>query len=196
MGAYALATWALVLGLSTGWSGGTFGVFYFLGAIANIPLLATGSVYLVLGERAGKAFLTFTIALIGLGAFLTLGSPLLVPEDAVLPSGKDVLENVGPRIVAAIAGGVGTVTIVGLAGYSAARVWRTNRSLAYGNLLIVLGTLAPAFGGTLTALGEVGALAMSLLVGAVLLWAGYRVASGARLPARPPASVDVAHEAR
>jgi hypothetical protein len=73
--------------------------------------------------------------------------------------------------------------IVGLAGYSAFRFWNTNRMLAAGNLLIVLGTLAPAFGGSLTALGEAAGFAIALLIGAALLWAGYRVATGSRLPA-------------
>ena len=72
--------------------------------------------------------------------------------------------------------------IVGIAGYSAVKFWRSNRRLATGNLLIVFGTLAPAFGGSLTALGEAAGFAVALLIGAVLLWTGYRVATGSRQP--------------
>ena len=60
-------------------------------------------------------------------------------------------------------------------------------ALAVGNLLIVAGVLAPALGGSLTALGEGTALAFSLLVGAVLLWFGYHVAVSARRDHRRPA---------
>jgi hypothetical protein len=98
--------------------------------------------------------------------------------DAALP---------GPRLFAAIAGSVGTLILVG---FSVAAIWRThrtNRNMALGNLLIVFGTLAPAMGGSLTALGEAGGLALSLLLGAVLLWSGYRVATRS-----PAASVDAA----
>jgi hypothetical protein len=101
----------------------------------------------------------------------------------------------GPRIVAAISGAVGTIVVVGLALVSAARFWGANRRLAVGNLLIAAGTLAPAFGGTLSALGRVGSFTPSLLLGVVLLWSGYRVATAARSVAAAPAAVEVAEEA-
>ncbi len=87
-----------------------------------------------------------------------------------------------PRTFAAIAGGVGSLVVVGLAIRAIAMTRRTNRRVMWGNVLIVLGTLAPATGGSFTALGEGSGLAVSLLVGASLLWAGYRIASGQRLP--------------
>jgi hypothetical protein len=188
--AYALACWALFLGLATGWSGGTFGVFYFLGAIANIWLLATGSVYLVLGPSAGRAFLTLALIVIGAGAALVMTSPFApgAAEGADLPSGKEMFTSAGPRIVAAVSGGVGTVVVVGLALLSAIRFRASNRRLAIGNILIAVGTLVPAFGGTLTALGEAGGFAVSLFVGVVLIWAGYRVATSARSAAAAPAA--------
>ena len=48
--------------------------------------------------------------------------------------------------------------------------------------------LVPAFGGSLTALGESAALAVSLAIGIILLRAGYRMASTARAPAAPDAA--------
>jgi hypothetical protein len=180
--AYALATWSLFLGLATGWSGGTFGLFYLLGAIANIWLLAVGSVYLVFGPGAGRAFLTLALIVIGAGAVLVMTTPLApgAASGSELPSGREMFTGPGPRIVAAASGGVGTIAVVGLALLSAARSWRPNRRLGAGNVLIAVGTLAPAFGGTLTAFGEAGSFAVSLLLGVVLLWAGYRLATSAR----------------
>ena len=56
MGMYALATWSLAVGLGWGWSEATFKSFFYFGAIANIPLLAAGSVHLNASPRAARWF--------------------------------------------------------------------------------------------------------------------------------------------
>jgi hypothetical protein len=125
-----------------------------------------------------------------LGAAATWLAPLTgsTTTDGI-PEGKELFDFIievggvsvpGPRVFAAAAGGLATLIIVGLAAYSAMKFWTSNRRLASGNLLIVFGTLAPAFGGSLTALGEAAGFAVALLIGAVLLWTGYRVATGSR----------------
>ncbi len=188
-GAYALATWALVVGLAFGWSSFNFRSFYFFGAIANIPLLAAGSIALA-SERAGRAALRVTTLWIVLGFFATFLAPFVgaLPPSGI-PEGSDVfgftfsidaLTLPGPRMFAAISGALGTVVVVGLSLATAIRVRRRNPQLARGNLLIVAGVLVPALGGSLTALGESAALSVSLAVGIILLWWGYRLASGAR----------------
>ncbi len=197
MALYAIATWSLAIGLAAGWGEVSFKSFYYFGAIANIPLLAAGSVYLNASARFARRFT------IGVGVFLLLGAVavLTAPAASVLadrvPEGSEVfgysitlggINLPGPRLFAAVAGGVGTVTIIG---FSVAAIWRTRRSnpnVAAGNLLIVLGTLAPALGGSLTAIGEAGGLALSLLIGAVLLWSGYRVATRPQPVSRDPGS--------
>ena len=196
MGAYALATWALVLGLGFGWGALNFRLFYWLGAIVNVPFLAAGSVYLVLGPFTGRRFAIGVGAWSALGAAATWLAPLKgATETDGIPEGKELFDFIidvgglsvpGPRVFAAFAGGVATLIIVGLAGYSAVKFRRSNRRLAAGNWLIVLGTLAPAFGGSLTALGEAAGFAVALLIGAVLLWAGYRVATSSRSPGAEP----------
>lgn len=188
-GAYALATWALVVGLAFGWSSFSFRSFYFFGAIANIPLLAAGSVALA-NERAGRAALRVTTLWIVFGFFATFLAPFLGALPATgIPEGSDVfgftfsidaLTLPGPRMFAAVSGALGTVVVVGLSVTTAIRVRRQNPQLARGNLLIVAGVLVPAIGGSLTAFGESAALSVSLAVGIVLLWRGYRLASGAR----------------
>lgn len=195
MGAYALATWALVFGLEFGWGEFTFRLFYWLGAIVNIPFLAAGSVFLVLGSRIGRRFAYGVGVWALLGAAATWAAPLTgaTATDGI-PEGSELFDFIieiggisvpGPRVFAALAGGLATLIIIGLAGYSAIRFWRSNRMLAVGNLLIVAGTVAPAFGGSLTALGEAAGFAIALMIGAILLWSGYRVATGARRPSEP-----------
>lgn len=193
MSLFAVATWALVLGLAGGWGDTTFRVFYYLGAIANIPLLALGSVYLVLGDRAGRRSRNVLVVFLATAAWVTMTAvPQAVVADVGIPEGSEVFDMPlndieggvalpSPRLFAAVAGGVGTIAIVSLALWSTRRTWSTNRRIAIGNLFIVAGVAAPATGGSLIALGEGSAFALTLLVGATLLWAGYRVASGRRV---------------
>ncbi len=188
MSMFAIATWTLAWGLGRGWTDSSFRVFYYLGAVVNIPVLALGSVALVRGERAARRLIVPLIAFFALAAWSTMVAPAVgVIEQLGVPEGSAVFQRgmidaVGvppipsPRTFAAIAGGLGTITIVGLAIYSIVRRGG-GRYARWGNVLIILGTLAPAFGGSLTALGEGSAFAVSLLIGAALLWAGYRVAS-------------------
>lgn len=191
---YAVATWALVIGLANGWSDTTFRVFYLLGAVANIPLLALGSIMLAAGEKTARRATVVVIAFLGLATWITMAAPAVGEISSVgIPEGSEVFEAgmteiegaplPSPRTFAAISGGVGSLVIVGLAVRSVARNRRSNPPVMWGNLLIVVGTLAPATGGSLTALGEGGAFAVTLLLGAVFLWAGYRVATGRGRPA-------------
>ncbi len=188
--AYALASWALVIGLAFGWSSVSFRLFYYLGGIANIPLLAAGSIALVVSERASRRFLTPTLLWLVFGFFATFLAPFVssLPAEGI-PEGSDVFEFTfglealtlpGPRLFAAISGGVGTVVIIGLSVVTIVRTIATNRKLASANVLIIAGTLAPAIGGTLTAFGESAGLSVSLMVGVTLLWLGYRRAVSAR----------------
>jgi hypothetical protein len=198
MALYAVATWSLFFGLAGGWGTVTFKSFYYFGAIANIPLLAAGSVQLNASPRFARGFTIGVVGFLVLGALSVLAAPVdgLATAGGV-PEGSSVfgytvdvngLRLPGPRMFAAIAGSVGTIVLIG---FSAAAMWRTRRTkrnVAIGNLLIVLGTLAPALGGSSTALGDAGGLALSLLVGAVLLWSGYRVATRV---SSPPTTADL-----
>ena len=184
---YSVASWMLVIGLVFGWSSGVFRTFYGLGAILTVPFLGVGSAYLVLGETSGRRLLEwFSVA--GLFAlFITFTAPFVAPlASDGLPAGSDVFAEIGsvgpagPRFYALVFNVVGTALLVGLAGWSAVRFWSTNRRLVAGSGLIVLGGLFPAFGGTLFAVGETSAFGLSLFFGAAFLWAGFRVASGAR----------------
>ncbi len=187
IGLYAAATWALVAGLGAGWTDTTFRVFFFFGAIASVPLLALGSVYLVAGDRAGRVTRDGVLFFLAAAAWVTMTAiPAGPVADVGVPEGSEVFAMPvndiyggvtlpSPRLFAAVAGGGGTLVIVALA---VASIARRGRAVARGNLLIVAGTLVPATGGSLTALGEGAAFAVSLLGGVVLLWAGYRTLSG------------------
>jgi hypothetical protein len=177
---FAIATWALFIGVTFGWTGPIYRTFFLFGAVLNILFLALGSMFLVVGQRAGHIM---TIA-IGAFAAISVTLTLTVPFQQDLPDGGvpfDVFATgFGPRIFAAIGGGLGATILIVLALVSVFRFWKTNRRLVWGSLLIVAGTFAAAWGGTGLALGEAGGFALSLLFAVTLIWAGYRVAAGVR----------------
>ena len=188
-GAYALAMWALAVGLGFGWTSFNFRSFYFLGAIANIALLAAGSIALH-SVTWGRRAMNVTALWLVIGFFATFLAPFTeaLPSSGI-PEGSEVfgftfmievLTLPGPRMFAAISGAVGSIIIIVLAAVTVVRSWNPMRHLAYGNLLIVAGVLIPATGGSLTALGESAALSLTLTVGILLLWWGYTMASGNR----------------
>src|SRR4051812_31249534 len=50
---FGLASAALAAGAAAGWNGALLRLFYFFGAIANVPFLALGTIYLLAGPRRG-----------------------------------------------------------------------------------------------------------------------------------------------
>ncbi|MCH7667850.1 MAG: hypothetical protein IIC71_01405 [Acidobacteria bacterium] len=188
--AYALATGSLAWATLFGWTPAVYRVFYLFGAIVNVPLLAVGSVYLLFGESKGRAAATVASVVVILGAFAVLLAPVDTSGlGAAVPAGSDVYAKTftagnanlpSPRIFAGVAGGVAAIVVIGLAVFSAVRWRRRNPRLAKGNVLIAVGTLFPTLAGSMTALGEAGGLAASLLAGIATLWWGYTLASTAR----------------
>jgi hypothetical protein len=177
---FAVATLTFYLGLAVGWSGPLYRAFYLFGAILNIPFLALGSMFLVVGRRSGHVMAIALGALTAISTTLTTTVPFAnpLPESGVP---HDVFSTgFGPRLFAIIGGATGSTILVILALVSVFRFWRKNRRIVWGNALIVAGTLAAASGGTGLALGEGSAFALSLLVAVTLIWSGYRVTSGGR----------------
>ncbi len=183
IGMFAVATWALAAALASGWNGFNYRVFFLFGAVINVPFLALGSTFLVLGRRLGHITFGIVGALSALAVTLVTTTPFTNPLPAAgIPHdifGEDF--SFGPRLLALIGGaGFGTILAL-LAIVGVFRFWTANRSIAVGNALIVAGAFAAAWGGSgLGFLGEAGAFAISLLVASTLLWAGYRVTKRAR----------------
>ena len=73
----------------------------------------------------------------------------------------------------------GTLTLVGGAIYSAYLFWRKKilANRMFGNILIALGALSPAMGGTLLRAGLTDMLYLSELVGATLMFIGFLMAT-------------------
>jgi hypothetical protein len=197
---FALASAALATGASTGWDRGVFRVFYLLGAVLNVPWLALGTVYLLLGERAGRRVRAVLVFASGLAAGVLLTAPMSrdVAGSATIPVGKEVF-GVFPRVLAAVGSGVGALVVFGGAAWSAVRFARIARGrqarprkragsdgaggpppgrMAAANALIALGTLVLSGGGTLQGLlGHDEAFTLTLATGIAVIYAGFLIAA-------------------
>jgi hypothetical protein len=197
---FAVASLALTVGVTAGWSPLTFKLYYLFGAILNVPWLALGTVQLLASRRGGpgdhrggppvdrrvaRAYLA------GLALF-TVTSVVLVALAGVqqgdlagrrLPEGREFLP-VPVRVLAVAGNTVGTLVVVGgaLASGLAMRHRRDLRPRFEGTLLIALGVLLAAGGGVVAGLGSSDQLALGLALGASIMYLGFRRASA---PARP-----------
>lgn len=180
-----------------GWSIVSFRVFFLAGAVLNVPWLALGSVYLLAGREWGDRVRWWLVGLSGAAAGVVLTAPANAVEVSGhdLPKGSEIFDA-APRVFAAVGSGLSaTVIFVGslwsiqrlLRGRtpgtraSARRVAQPAR-LVGGNALIALGTLVLSGSGTLAGrLGEDRAFAVTLLVGVVVLFAGFLVSSVRRV---------------
>lgn len=168
---FTLGALSLWLGASLGWAPWSFRLFYLFGAIANVPVLALGSIYL-LSRRAGHVAAGSLAVGLGFAAGVMAITPVGVINATELPQGSDVLGAL-PRVLAAAcsAGGALTVFLVALSS-----VLRRRRVI--GNALIAAGTALLSASGLLNSvLGEMDAFAVTLAAGVSVLFAGFLASS-------------------
>ena len=207
MALFVLGAAALWWAESRGWSSVSFRVFFLAGAVLNVAWLALGTVYLLFGRRIGDPVRAALVALSGYATGVVSMAPLKAPIEAdSFPTAKEVF-GVAPRVLAAVGSGVPAVVIIAGALWSALRVLRgrvpaatgsarraatSPRMLALGNVLIALGAIVLSASGTLAGrLGKDTAFAVTLVVGVVILFAGFVVASNA-VGSRPRVSAALA----
>jgi len=183
---FTVASLALMAGVVAGWSPVSFKLYYLFGAVLNVPWLALGTVELLAGPAARRAYLAaltaFTLVSVVLAALARVTAADLAGR--LLPEGKEFLP-VAVRVLAVVGNSVGTLVVVGgaVASGLAMRSRRDLRPRFEGTLLIALGVLLAASGGVLAFLASSDKLALGLAVGASVMYLGFRRAS---TPARPP----------
>ena len=187
---FAAASAALALGASTGWDPGTYRVFYLGGAILSVPWLALGTVFLLFGGKAGRAVRVVLIFFSGLATGVIFSAALEPISGTEIPVGKDTFESAGPRVLAAVASGLGATVVIAGAVYSAIRLLADHSTPGRGRLtaangLVALGTLVLSSGGLFQGfVGHDEAFALTLATGIGVIYAGFLVADGVRRPAR------------
>jgi hypothetical protein len=163
-----------------GWNSLVFRLWYLCGAILVAAWLGQGTVYL-LAKRKWANALMIVLGVASLYAAIRVFAAQLDPA-LMTQSVHTGSELSGHAIVA---GGVrtltpffnlyGTVTLVGGALYSSWIFWRKRILLhrTIGNILIAVGAMLPAFGGTFSRFGLPNALYLGELLGTVLMFAGF-----------------------
>jgi hypothetical protein len=184
---YAAASVAVVLGMVGGWSRLGFEVFWVLGAVLNVPFLASGEIDLLARNRTVTAVLW--LALVFVSAYAVAATRTAAVDLAALhtdlPSGKDVFGAGStahrlPQLISIPS----YLILVGGAIWSA---WRMRgrselRDRFTGTLWIAIGaTVIAGIGSAFAATGNAAVFSLSLLVGIATMFWGFRRAS------RPPA---------
>lgn len=163
-----------------GWNALVFRVWYLVGAILVAAWLGQGTVYLLARRRWAHA-LMIVLGLASLYAALRVFTAELNPAlmTASLHTGSELSGHAivtgGVRMLTPFFNLYGTVTLVGGALYSAWIFWRKRVLLhrTLGNILIAVGAMLPAFGGTFSRMGLPNALYLGELLGSMLMFVGF-----------------------
>jgi len=150
-------------------------LFYLFGAILNVAWLAVGTLYVTVRRPFADAGLVFAYALSVVATIAVFSSP--VDLTAALDSGRGFERAPLVRILAGVGSGLGSVVLFGGALRSA---WvflrrRHNGRRALANVVIAVGVLIVAAGGTATFTGASGLVELTNLVGVTVMFAGFLI---------------------
>ncbi|MFN2219030.1 MAG: hypothetical protein ACK2UA_10525 [Anaerolineae bacterium] len=163
-----------------GWNALVFRLWYLCGAILVAAWLGQGTVYLLAKQKWANA-LMIVLGVASLYAAVRVFAAQLDPAlmTQSLHTGSELsghaIATGGVRSLTPFFNLYGTVTLVGGALYSSWIFWRKRVLLhrTIGNILIAVGAMLPAFGGTFSRFGLPNALYLSELLGTILMFAGF-----------------------
>lgn len=168
-------------------------VWYLTGAMLTAAWLGMGTVHLLIRRGNTAMILTWVLAGVSVLAFiLVMMAPVnATAYDVSRPASeqyKEIFTRNGLIILLTILLNIyGTLTLVGGAIYSAYLFWRkkilVNRM--FGNILIAVGALSPAVGGSLLRAGLTDMLYLSELIGVILMFIGFLMATSSATAANP-----------
>jgi hypothetical protein len=187
---YGIGTLSEVI-LSLAFSGLVLKLWYLCGAMLTAAWLGQGSLHLLMRRRGVAVTLIVVLAMLSLlAAFLVMQSPLkqaasvYQTEQPISSQYQTFLAQSGMIIFLTILLNIyGTFALVGGALYSAYIFWRKHVLFdrMIGNILIALGAFAPALGGSFIRMGLPDWLYFAELVGAILMFIGFRQSTVVRM---------------
>jgi len=182
---FAVGAAAEVTGAAAGWSSTLVRIYYLTGPVLVVGYLALGELYLLAPRRVAAIGPGVALLVTAFAVTLVLGAP--VDETRLAEDGWEALERgTALKVLAISINAGGTLILAGGALWTAWRFWRRRifRHRMVGCLLIALGTLIVATGGTLTRLGAREYLYIAMAIGVAVIFAGYLEA---RRPEAAPA---------
>jgi hypothetical protein len=171
---FGIAAAAETIGDTAGWNATLARSYYLTGAVLVVGFLALGQLYLLFPDRIRKVAPGVALLITAISATTVWSAP--IDQSRLSADGWDAIERTtGLSILAISINSIGTLILLGGLGYSAIRFKRsgTYRNRMIGCLLIALGTLAVAMGGTLTRFGSEQYLYIAMSVGIALIFGGY-----------------------
>ena len=152
-----------------------FRLWFFMGAICVAPYLGQGTVYLLLRRRTAHILMVILVILSIYGvvrlfsAHIDFGTATRLTDKIVVPTDVGILTG--------LVSVYGTIALVGGALYSA-WIFGRKRILPYrvvSNVLIALGALLPAIGGSLLKLGTAHGATFYILelAGVIIIFIGF-----------------------
>lgn len=174
---FAVAAFAGGLARSGAPTAGEYRTFFLFGAILNVAWLALGTALLLLVSRAAdRIAVVVVLVLSAVSLYAVLATP--VNLTAAMATGRGYPDGSLPRILAGVGSGVGSLVLIGGALWSAWVFLRKRHSgrRALSNVVIAVGVLIVAAGGTATLTGANGILEVTNLVGIAVMFAGFLLA--------------------
>lgn len=176
-------------------------LWYLSGAMLTAAWLGQGTINLLVRRRGIAPTLNITLIIVSLLAVvLVLSAPLTAAAagyntaQPLSAQYKTILTRSGVVVLLTILLNIyGTLTLVGGAIYSAYIFWRKkvlfNRMI--GNILIAIGAILPAMGGSFIQMGMPDFLYLSEFLGAILMYIGFLQATvPVAVKTTSPASTD------
>lgn len=173
---FATASFVQVFGDIAGWSPALARIYYLFGATLVVGWLGLGTWYVIIQRPWLRAVGLYTILFLS-GYAIGLVSLSSVNMGSLSLQGWHALEK--PLALTILTIGInvtGTIVLVGGALYSAWIFWnkRIQRSRMYGLILLAIGALTVAAGGSLTRFGKEQYLYLAMSIGIFLMFWGYR----------------------
>lgn len=158
-----------------GWSDLIYRVWYYSGAMLSAAYLGQGTMYLMAPRKVAHA----SFGVLGFVSGVGLGLAAALPVDMTKALDHGAVTGNGFPLTMLILliplNTYGTVALVGGALWSVFKFWR-KRTLgrrALGTLLIAVGGLAVALGGTANRFGIPGLLYATEMIGVAIIFVGY-----------------------
>ena len=171
---FAIASLCEVIGSLSEWTPFLVRTYYLTGAVLVVGYLALGELYLLAGNKIARIAPGATILITAFATALVFNSP--VDETKLANEGWEALERSTALTITTITlNAGGTLVIVGGLLYSA---WKFKRAGLYRNrmigcVLIAVGTLIVAMGGTATRLGQREYFYVAMSIGVATIFLGY-----------------------
>lgn len=172
---FALGTFCQFVAERNGWTPIVYRVWYYSGAMLAAAYLGQGTVYLMASRRVAHTTMAILGAVSSAGLVLVALLPVRL-DQAITPAGVTG-NGFPPELLALLIplNTYGTVALVGGALLSLYRYWRrgTMGRRALGTLLIAVGGLTVALGGTANRFGIPGLLYVTEMIGLAFVFVGY-----------------------